>query len=299
MEGLMGYLSRQGRSVSAPVFLVLILALLALAACSPPTPQLTGNAAVYQNAKEMFGRGRFDKAIEITEGLAAQSPADAYVDKARVLRVVILSGDLNAYKDAAEAYDKGADATKNPHFQAAYRTNRTNNYQAASTRALGLGDTAKQIMDGGGFNKDFILDAPYPTTEGPLDIAAYDKVRKGEWVEPEDQDAATADGLLKGVDDALAALVGDRAKAREAMKAGSVTLKGLDFVFYVENQLVIGATVFDKKHSENPLKLRALAGEADQIAKAIQATLKANPNPDYEKKLKKLQDQLKTTQKNI
>ena len=41
MKGLMGHLNRQGRSVSAPVFLVLMLVLLALAACSPPTPQLT------------------------------------------------------------------------------------------------------------------------------------------------------------------------------------------------------------------------------------------------------------------
>ncbi|MGO9271627.1 MAG: hypothetical protein ACLQOO_15415 [Terriglobia bacterium] len=299
MKGLMGHLNRQGRSVSAPVFLVLMLVLLALAACSPPTPQLTGSAAVYQNAKEMFGRGRFDKAIEISEDLSAKSPADAYTDKARVLRVVILSGDLNAYKDAAEAYDKGAEATKNPHFQAAYRTNRGNAFQTASARALGLGDTAKQIMDGGGFDKDFILDAPYPTTEGPLDVAAYQKVREGVWVEPEDQDAAMVDGTFKGIDDALAALVGDRAKAREGLKAGPVTLKGLDFAFYVGNQLAIGASVFDKKHSQNPLKLRALAGEADQIAKAIQATLKANPNPDYDKKLKKLQDQLKTTLKNI
>jgi len=302
MKGLMGQsnrqANRQGRS-AGPVLLVLMFTLLALAACSSPTPQLTGNAAIYENGKEMFGRGRFDKAIEITEDLAAKSPADATIEKARVLRVVILSGELNAYKDAAEAYEKGADATKNPHFQAAYRTNRGNAFQTASARALGLGDTAKQIMDGGGFDKDFILDAPYPATEGPLDVAAYQKVRGGEWVEPEDQDAAMVDGERKGIDDALAALIGDRAKARDALKAGPVTLKGLDFAFYVANELVIGASVFDKKHSENPPKLRALEGEADQIAKAIQATLKANPNPDYDKKLKKLDDQLKTTLKNI
>jgi len=281
------------------VFLVLMLTLLALSACSPPTPQLTGNAAVYQNGKEMFGRGRFDKSIEITEELAAKLPADADTEKARVLRVVILSGQLDAYKDAAEAYEKGADATKNPHFQAAYRTNRTNNLQAASARALGLGDTAKQIMDGGGFDKDFILEAPYPAIEGPPDVAAYQKVRQGVWVEPEDQEAAVVDGERKGIDDALAALIGDRSKAREALKTGPVTLKGLDFAFYVGNQLVLGASIFDKKHSQNPPKLRALTAEVDQIAKAIQATLRANPNPDNDKKLKKLQDQLKTTLKNI
>jgi len=299
MKGLMGRTNHPGHSVSAPMFLALMLTLLALAACSPPTPQLTGSAAIYETAKEMFARGRFDKAIDSTDELAAKTPPDAYTEKARVLRVVIFSGDLNAYKEAAEAYDKGADATKNAHFQAAYRTQRTNSYEAASARALALGDTAKQIMDSGGFDKDFILDAPYPTTEGPLDIAAYQKVRGGEWVEPEDQDAATADAERKGIDDALAALIGDRAKARDAMKAGPVTLKRLDFALYVGDELAVGASVFDKKHSHNPLKLRAVAGEADQVVKAIQAMLKANPDADADKKLKKLQDQLKTTLKNI
>jgi len=299
MKGLMSHPNDRGRSWVAVALPVLMLVLFFLAACSPPTPQLTGSAAVYETTKEMFGRGRFDKAIDTSEGLATTSPPDAFTDKARVLRVVIFSGDLNAYKEAAEAYEKGAETSKNPHFQAAYRTNRTNNLQAASERALGLGETAKQILDGGGFNKDFVLDAPYPATEGPMDVAAYQKVRQGVWVEPDAQEAATADGERKGIDDALAALVGDRAKARDEMKAGPVTLKGVDFALYVGNELTVAASVFDKKHSQNPLKLREVCGEADQVAKAVEAMLKANPNPDDEKKLKKLQDQIKTTLKNI
>jgi hypothetical protein len=300
MKNPLGHSRRQGHGRSVLALFGLMLMLLAVAACSPQAPKPTGPAAVYENAKDMFGRGRFDKAVEITDNLAAQSPADAYTEKARVLRAALFSAEVNASKDAAEAYEKGADATRNPHFKAEYQRLRHDSLQVAATRAVELGETAQQITAGGGFDKDFTLDAPYPTTEGPMAVAQYEKVRQGAWIEPQDQEAAASDGELKGIDDALAAIVGgDRSKAREALGAGPVTLKGVDFALYLGNELVTGATLFDRKHNRDPLKLRALCNAADEIAKGVQAQLKASPNPDAAKKLKKLQDQIKTTLKNV
>ena len=51
--------------------LVLLLTSLALVlSCSAPVPKPTGPAADYQDAKDMFKRSRFDRALEFSDGLA-------------------------------------------------------------------------------------------------------------------------------------------------------------------------------------------------------------------------------------
>src|SRR6516164_7273272 len=52
---------------------VITIAMLFLT-CSAPTPRPTGDAAVYQNAQDMFKKGRFDRTLEFTLGLAQQKP---------------------------------------------------------------------------------------------------------------------------------------------------------------------------------------------------------------------------------
>ena len=108
--------------------LVLLLTSLALVlSCSAPVPKPTGPAADYQDAKDMFKRSRFDRALEFSDGLASATPATKYTERAQVLRVVIFTGQLESCKDLAEAYAKGADATKNAHFKAEYERLRHDN----------------------------------------------------------------------------------------------------------------------------------------------------------------------------
>jgi len=98
------------------------------------------------------------------------------------------------------------------------------------------------------------------------------------------------------VNDALADLVGsDRSKARAALGSGPVQLEGADFGLYLGRQLLVAASMFDKKHMRDSTKLKLICGEADEAAKGVAALLKEHPNKDKEKALKKLQDDLKTT----
>jgi hypothetical protein len=275
------------------------LGLLLVAACSAPVERPRGAAGAYLDATDMFGRARYDRALEFTESVASASPANAYTERARVLRAVILIGELHAYKELGEAYSKGAEASKNPRYKAEYERLRHDNFQYASKLALGLGEVLQQLTQGGAISKELTLQAPYPSIEGPMTVSQLNRVREGGWIEPGDQEQAALDAPRMGVDDALADVVrGDRFKAQTQMKAGPVKLDGADFALFLGNEMLTGASLFDKKHIHDPEKFRLLCGLADQSAKAAAALLKDAPDPDKEKRLKKLQDQIKADLKN-
>jgi len=281
--------------------LVVLLASLALtSSCSQPVPKPTGPGADYQDAKDMFKRGRFDRALEFTDGLASAVPATKFTERAQVLRVVILSAQVKSDKELVDTYTKGADQAKNTHFKAEYERLRHDNLQDGMKAALGLAETAHQLLEGGKVSKQLTLEAPYPSVEGPIEVADLEQVKQGGWIEPDHQDAAAVDSLNKGVDDALAGAVGgDRSKARSALTSDSTTVDGLDFTIFLGNQLVVGAGLFDRKNGNDPVKLRAVCSEASEAVKTAEGLLKETPNADKEKQVKKLDDQIKTTLKHI
>ncbi len=284
------YHTLSGRAL-LPVWLVVALAL----SCSPPQPRPTGVAYEYDSAKDMLRKGRFDRALEFSEAPAKASPPNAFTQRSQVFQVVVRSGLINGYKELVEAYQEGAEATRNPHFKGEYSRQRNDSLQYASRLALGLAEVAHLMTETKELMKEYTLEAPYPTTEGPLTLPQLAKVSDGGWIEPDEQDAVAKDAQLKGVEDALADIVGgDRSKARAALDAGPVKIDGIDFGLYLGRQLLVGASLFDKKHGRDSQKLRTLCGEASDAATAVGELLKENPNRDKEKALKTLQADIKT-----
>ena len=92
-------------------------------------------------------------------------------------------------------------------------------------------------------------------------------------------------------------LVGDRAKARQALASGSTKLGGAAFAIFLAQELADGAIVFDRHHGLDPQKMDALCDEGDGTLKAALALLKDTPDKDQEKEVKKLQDKFKTIRK--
>jgi hypothetical protein len=286
---------RSGR-VRGPLFAVLALSL----SCSLPQPGPPGVTYEFDSAKDMFKRGQFERALEFSHGPATASPPNAFTERAQVLQVVIYSGQMKAYIELADSYQKGADATKNPRFTRAYTNLRQDNLQAGSRLALGLGEVAHRITEARAIPKEVTLEAPYPTTEGPMTLPLLAQVEEGGWIEPAEQEAVARDAQLKGIDDALAEIIdGDRSKARAKLTAGPVKLDGASFALYLGRQLLAGTGYFDRKHLRDSTKLRTLCGEADEVAKRALAALKENPNKDKEKAVKKLQDDIKTALKRL
>jgi hypothetical protein len=248
----------------------------------------------------MFKKGRLDRTLEFADGPSNASPPNAYTDRARILEMAVYCGLIDGYKELIESYRKGADATKNTRFKAEYERQRHDYLQYGSRLALGLGDVAHRITEGARLSKEYTLEAPYPTAEGPLSLPQLAKVMDGGWIEPEEQEVVAKEAQLKGIDDALADIVGgDRSKARTALGAGPVKLDGVDVGLYLGKQLLTGASFFDRKHGRDSMKLRTLCGQAGESAKAVLALLKDSPNKDKEKAVKKLQDDIKATLKNL
>jgi hypothetical protein len=278
----------------------LVTALALILSCSPPQPRPTGVAYEFDSAKEMFKRGRFDRVAEFADGPATASPPNAFTERALVLEVALYSGQVKAYKELVDAYQKGADTTKNARFKAEFERLRHDYLQVGSRAGLGLGDAAHRLTEGSQISKELTLEVPYPTTEGPLTLPPLDRVKEGGWIEPDEQEALVRDAQIKGIDDALAVMVGgDRSKARSVLNAGPVKLDGVAFSLYLGKALLEGASLFDRKHMHDSQKLRTLCGLADESAKAALALLKENPDRDKEKVVKKLQDDVKKALKNM
>lgn len=277
---------------------VALIMSIALAGCSTPQPRLTGVAYEFDSAKDMLKKGRFDKALEFSEAPAKASPPNDFTLRAQVFQVAVFSGLIRGYGELADAYRKGSETTKNPNFKAAYERQRNDSIQYGSRLALGLAEIANIMMANKTLENEYTLDTSYPSAEAPLTLPQLLKVREGGWIDPEEQGAVGKDALLKGINDALADAMGsDRSKARTALSAGPVKIDGTDFGLYLGRELIIGASMFDRKHMRDSGKLKLICGVADGTAQALAARLKEKPSREKEKALKKLQDDLKTTLK--
>jgi hypothetical protein len=269
--------------------------------CSSGPPAPTGPAAVYQKAIQNFAKGQtdsYDKALDSLETLTHADTANDYTTRARVLRAVILSGEMEGYKTLFEAYAKGADTTKNPQIRAEYTGLRRDTMRRGAELALGLGEVTMQLTKGGTMATGLSLEAPYPSAEPSDSIPALDRVKQGLKVGTTDEEDAALMAPRMGVVDALAELVhGDHAKAKSQLSAGPVPLDSADFALFLGEEVTTGASLYDKKHINDAGKFKILTGIANGAVTSSAAALKAAPNPDQEKRLKKLQDRIKASVK--
>src|SRR5713226_4593939 len=101
-------------------YLLIALNTLLILACGPSVQRPTGLASEYEDAKDMFKRGKFDRALDFTDGLVSGSTPNKFTERACVLRAVIFTGLIQAYKDVSEAYSKGAENAKDPHYRSEF-----------------------------------------------------------------------------------------------------------------------------------------------------------------------------------
>jgi hypothetical protein len=273
------------------------LAVGVMAACSSSTPTATGPGASYESAKEFFARGHsanYDHALDTLATLSTADPPNDYTDRARVLRAVILSGEFEGFRTLAEAYQKGSDKATDSGVKSEYASLYRDTLRRAGEISLGFTEAAMQLIKGGQVPKGLMLDAPYPVTLASISNATVDKIETGEKIgNDEEQDAALgAPGM--GIAKVLSAVVGgDQDAVKSKMNAGPVSLDRAKFGFFLADELATSASLFDKKHIYDPGKYKQLAGIAQGAGQATAAALNESPDPDIEKSLKKLQDQIK------
>jgi hypothetical protein len=278
----------------------LFSAILTLAACSPPVERPTGWAAGYQDVKDTFYKGDFERAIQFSDPIASATPTNAYTDKALLVRAVIYAGEVEGYKELDEAYTKGIQNAKSPSVKSDLERARTDYRQYGTKAAMGLAGAALRLTKGGSLPKDLALEAAYPSVEGPTAVKDLDRVRDGGTLSADDQEGAARDAVRKGVDDVLANLAGgDRSKARSAFTGSSAPIKELDVALFLDHQLVDAARLFDLKHAADPTRLALVCDQGDRVTDAALALLKENPDKERQKEVKKIQDEFKALRKSF
>ncbi|HVB28438.1 MAG TPA: hypothetical protein VNG91_01385 [Terriglobia bacterium] len=283
-------------SSSSRLWVLAVSLMLFLTACSSSVspPKMPG--VDYQQAKLMFQQGNLDRALSLTDPVASGSQGNSDTLNARVLRAVIFSGRIRAYKEVADACKKGSQTVANPRFRTSYDRRRSNALQYGSNAALNLGEVVMALASD--FPKEVTLDAPWPSAEGPEVVAALTKIRQGGWVPEDEQDTAVLDAQHQAIDDVLAELFGgDRNKARMAMSAGPAKIDGLDFALFLEKQMVDGLDFFGPKYLGSPGQLKTLCGVAERLIPTIATLLKAKPDKAKDAEFKKLQKQIKDAEK--
>jgi hypothetical protein len=275
-----------------------LLLTLFLAACSSSVSPPKGPGVDYQQAQVMFKQGNLDRALTLTDAMVEGDADSPGATEARVLRAVIYSARIDAYREEADTYKKGSDVATKSQAVASYNRRRSNALQYGTEAALNLGEDIMQLTSKPDFPKEFTLDAPWPSAEGPAVIEEFARIGRGAWVPEETQDSAALDAQHKAIADVLGEVVGgDRNKARKAMEAGPVKLNGLDFALFLEKQMVEGLELFGPKYLASPGQLKTLCDVANRLGPPIEAMLKENPDKAKEAEFKKLQKQIKDLEK--
>lgn len=288
------------RGYTAYTLLPFLIAIALVTSCSPPVEKPRGAAAIYDNAKQTFAKGHYDKALEVLDDLNDADPPNAYTDRARVLSAIILSGEVNGYKEVADAYAKGAEKTKDRNDKVEFSRQRTDNILRCSKLALGLGQVTMQLTKGGTLPKELMLEAPYPTSESPVSMPVLNKVRDGLKIGRDDEEQVELDAPRVGVADAIAeALRTDRDKAKSKMNAGPINLDKGDFALYLSNAVLTAASIYDPKHGNDPAKFKTLADIASGSMNIAATSLRSDSDPAKTKRLKTLQAQLKDSDKTL
>jgi|SRR5579875_948592 hypothetical protein len=293
-------MNRVEPSTSGPIppAVVSVFLSLLLTACSSSVSPPKGVGVDYQVAKGMFKQGNLDRVITLTDTMASANGNSPETLKARVLRAVIFSSRIQAYKELADIYKKGSQAARNPQFVSTYDRRRSNALQYAGDATVSLGEVVLQFTSSPEFPREVVLDAPWPSVEGPEEIPDLTRISHGMWVPENQQDNIALDAQHKAVDDVLSELVGgDRSKARTEMESGPVTLNGLDFALFLEKHMVEGLKIYGPNYLADPGQLKTLCGVADRLASPIANMLKEKPDKAKEAEFKKLQKQIEDAKK--
>jgi hypothetical protein len=254
-------------------------------------------AQLYNRAKDAFKSSQWDRVLELTEGLAAAPTSHTEHTHLRVrsqtLRTVIYTGQLKGNMDLAEAYGQGADKATEPEVKAEYQRLRNNYLEAAGHAALSLAETADQLVLDESIQQTIPLEASIPSSEDPVEIAAFARLEEGRLLTPDEQKSAVAASLRKGIDEALEEDVsGDMAKARMLLVDGPIDISGANFAIFLSQELADGAILFDSHHGRDPLRMKRLCAAGQETLNAVLPLLKDDPG--REKEVKELQSRFNT-----
>jgi hypothetical protein len=286
--------------LSGRIFLPLSISLLVLSTLScGGQPKAVRGSAEYQygEAKKAISEVKFEKAISLTGEILSKFPSTEYADKARILRIILMSGLSQGYGKMAEAYLEGFE--KSIKNAGALRSTAFDYYRKQKSVSLGFYEACDFFLKNFSEKTPYILDVEFPSKDLTPN-RRLDEVRSGTVLDAEQLRAAEEDELRNGLISSLTGFLGagsDRAKARKLLESGSKTLDHAEFIVMLGRTLLDDQKVFGRGALNEIQSYRQFYQKSAECSELAMKILKDNPNQEIQTQAEQLKTELEVLKK--
>jgi hypothetical protein len=270
---------------------LILLFLLANLSCSQDSKS-SKNSAEYQysEAKRAVSDSKFEKAIGLTGEIISKFPQSEFADRARILRIILLSGLSEAHANMAEAYMSGFE--KSIKNAGALRSNAFDYYRKQKNEALGFYEACDFFLKNFSDQTPYVLDCELPSKDFTPN-RTLDEVRSGTLPGSEHRKTAEAVELSNGVISSVTGFLGaggDRARARKLLEGGPKPLDHAEFMVMLGRTLLNDQKLFGRTALNEIQNYRQFYQKSSECTELALKILKDKPN----KEIQSLAEQLKT-----
>jgi len=271
-------------------FLALPLIFFALSCSDQPKAAKGSPEYQYGEAKKAVAEIKFEKAISLTGEIQGKFAGTEYANKARILRVILLSGLSQGHGRLAEAHLEGSE--KSIKNVGALRSAAFDYYRKQKSEALGFFEACDFFLKSYSQQTPYILDVQFPSQDLTPN-RRLDEIRSGTLLAPEQIKAAEEDELRNGLIISLTGFLGagsDRAKARKLLEGGPKTLDHAEFLVMLGRTLLDAQKVFGRGALNEVQNYRQFYQKSLECSQLAFKALKDAPDPEIQRQA----DQLKT-----
>ncbi len=282
---------------------ILIGLLLILSSCGggtdskKPKPMRNTPEFAYNEAKEAMSAIKIEKSISLTNDVMTRFPNSVQAQRARILRIVLLTGLAHGYGDLADAYLTGFE--KGGKNAGQFRSTAFDFYRKKKNAILGFSDACDYMIQNYSDKADYVLECDFPSKEVSMN-RLIEEVKKGNLLDSEQLKIAEEQELREGVLVSLAMFLGaenDRNKAKKLLEEGSRPLDPAEFFVRVGEMFLDDQKLFGRKTLNEVQYYRLFFQKAQECLTLAQKILKDKPNKETEETAAQLKVDLETAEK--
>ena len=267
---------------------------LTAAGCSQQ-PQVDTNTPEYlfSQVKNSIADSRYDKAIDWITDLQAQFPKSEQAEKARLLKIIILAGMSDGYRNIAAAYLSGMEAA--PERYGKLRSTAFNYHRKRKSVALSLYQACDRFLKRHSPESAYALESSWPADASAPSSEQLDQVKIGRLLDSEEQQQVEAVEVPMGVGRTLATFLGaeeDQALARKTLEQGSVDLVPSQLLLTVAQCLLDNQKLFGREGLSEFKNYSLFLREAAESLNLALATLQDRPDEAIQAKAEQLKEEI-------
>ena len=242
-------------------------------------PKLMRNTPefAYNEAKEAMSAIKIEKAISLTNEVMSKYPNSVQAQRARILRVVLLTGLAHGYGDLADAYVTGFEnGGKNA---GKLRSAAFDFYRKKKNAVLSFSESCDYMIQNYSDKADYVLECDFPSKEAPMN-RLIEEVKKGNLLDSEQLKIAEEQELREGVLVSLSTFLGakgDRNQARKLLEEGSKPLDPAEFFVRAGRIFLDDQQLFGRKMLNEVQYYRLFFQKAQECLDLAQKILKDKP----------------------